>query len=165
MDWFAVSSGIRLCCDETAETFRMGCLFKWHQKRKQKTSHLVYLKTSASKLVFSTCTSFLFAFVSIVSYLPPAGYFHLCCSLGLTLLWYLSYCFRYGSLGNKMQSPVSSGTLCTQSCTACAVWHMTTGVLNFNIKVYARSFQIHFDFSICSRILWHPALLCALQAE
>lgn len=80
---------------------------------------------------------------SLMSYLLPARYFHPCCSLGLTLFEYLSLCFRVGSLGNKMQIPVSFGILTAlHSLMRSPVQYVAckmTAVLNFNIKVYARS--------------------------
>lgn len=119
---------------------------------------------SAYKLFSSICTSFLL--VAHLSCLLPARYFHPRCSLGLTLFEYLSRCYRVGSLGNKMQIPVSFGARCTAlhslmrrpvHCVACK---MTT-VLNFNIKVYGRSLWIFFDLCVCWRIVWR----CAMERQ
>lgn len=125
-------TGRRICCViqdlcllgyETAQTFMVFLRVQTETEQKIENEPRSLFRDERLQAVLLYLLLVSVRGASIMSYLVPARYFHPRCSLGLTLFEYLSLCFTVGSLGNRMQIPVSCGTLCTALAQArpCAV--------------------------------------------
>lgn len=149
------SSWIYVDWYRTEKTFMLLRLFAWHKKQKIENELRSLFRGERLQAVYLYFHLIPICGASVMSYLLPPRHPYPRRFSGLTLFEHPSLCFRTGSLGNKMQIPVSFSSLCAHSCTTprslvCVRWHQC---LIFNIQVCARALLMGFDFFYCSGYL------------